>query len=80
MLPRQQLGCYYRVGRPLVQKVLFPFFLELPRLLGCTAAAMLPSKQGELLEIILQNLRNKWPPHPVYTVVSWLWKVALLSI
>ena len=24
-----------------------------------------PSKQGELLENILQNLRNKWPPHPV---------------
>ena len=24
-----------------------------------------PSKQGELLENILQNLRNKWPPNPV---------------
>ena len=23
-----------------------------------------PSKQGELKESILQNLRNKWPPHP----------------
>jgi len=25
-----------------------------------------PSKQGELLENILQNLWNKWPPHPVW--------------
>ena len=34
-------------------------------LLGCNAAAMLP-KQGELSEnILVQNLRNKWPPHPV---------------
>ena len=24
-----------------------------------------PSKKGELLENILQNLQNKWPPHPV---------------
>ena len=28
----------YRVGRPLVPKVLFPFFSEFPRLFGCTAA------------------------------------------
>ena len=26
-----------------------------------------PSKQGELSENLLQNLRNNWPPHPVYS-------------
>ena len=34
---------------------------------GCWAVLQLPccpSKQGELLENILQNLRNKWLPHP----------------
>ena len=38
-----------------------------------------PRKQGELLENRLQNLQNKWPPHPVhkccvfwkYTSESW---------
>ena len=36
---------------------------------GCWAVLQLPccpSKQGELLENILQNFWNKWPPHPVY--------------
>ena len=35
---------------------------------GCWAVLQLPCKpykQGELLENILRNLRNKWPPHPV---------------
>ena len=42
------------------------FFLRVPQ--GCLAVLQLPcypSKQGELLENMLQNLRNKWPPHPV---------------
>ena len=33
-----------------------------------------PSKQGELLANLLQNLRNKWPPPPVRfltTDISW---------
>ena len=36
--------------------------------LGCWVILQLPcwpSKQGELLDNILQNLQNKWPPHPV---------------
>ena len=35
---------------------------------GCWAILQLPcfpSKQGELSDNIVQNLRNKWPPHPV---------------
>ena len=43
------------------------FFLRVPQ--GCLAVLQLPcypSKQGELLENMLQNLRNKWPPHPVH--------------
>ena len=28
-------------------------------------------KQGELLENILQNLRNKWPPHPIHVQGGW---------
>ena len=35
-------------------------------LLGCTAAAMPPKQaRGTFRKNILQNLRNKWPPHPV---------------
>ena len=55
----------YRVSQPLVPKVLFTFSESSS---GCWAILQLPccpSKQGELLENILQNLRNKWPPHPV---------------
>ena len=33
----------YRVGRPLVLKVLFTFF-RVPQAVGCTAAAMLPKQ------------------------------------
>ena len=29
-----------------------------------------PSKKGELSENLLQNLRNKWPPHPVVSQLS----------
>ena len=32
-----------------------------------------PSKQGEVLENRLKNLRNKWPPHPVQS-----WQIAML--
>ena len=35
---------FYRVGRPRVPMVLFTFFLEFSKLLGCTAAAMLPQQ------------------------------------
>ena len=31
-----------------------------------------PSKEGELSERILQNLRNKWPPHPVGAAMNKL--------
>ena len=44
--------------------------LKLP---GC------PSKQGELLEKILQNLRNKWPLHPVDTILIKLCYTDLIS-
>ena len=38
-------------------------FLRVPRLLGCTAATMLPKQvRGTFRK---QNLQNKWPPHPV---------------
>ena len=43
-------------------------FLRVPQAVGLyTEAAMLPKQAGGggLLENILQNLRNKWPPHPV---------------
>ena len=49
------------------------FQREFPRMLGCTATAMLPSKQGELSENILQNLRNKLPPQTVNNLWS-LWQ------
>ena len=45
------------------------FFLTVPP--GRLAVLQLPccpSKQKELLENILQNLRNKWPPQPVVQV------------
>ena len=40
---------------------------------GCWAVLQLPccpSKQGEPLENILQNLRKKWPPHPVHIITK----------
>ena len=50
------------------------FYLKFPRPLGCTAAAMLPSKQRELSENILQNLWNKLPPQ---TVEMWTGKLVV---
>ena len=40
----RSMGTIYWVGRPLVPKVLFTVFREFPRLLGFTAAAMLPKQ------------------------------------
>ena len=42
---RWLLALHYRVGRPLVPKVLFTLFF--PRLLGCSVAAMLPKQARE---------------------------------
>ena len=39
------------------------FFLRVPQAL--LQLPCCPSNQRELLENILKNLRNKWPPHPV---------------
>ena len=41
---------------------------------GCWALLHLPccpNKQGELSKHLLQNLRNKWPPHPVLFVLKF---------
>ena len=51
---------------------------------GCWAILQLPccpTKQGEFLENILQNLRNKWPPHPVDTsgIETWV-KAAVIEL
>ena len=56
----------YRVGQPFVPKVLFIFFSEFPRLLGCTAAGMLPKQaRGTFRKHITKHLEHV-PPHPVY--------------
>ena len=58
-------------------------FLRVPQAVGqyCTALPCCPSKQGEFLENILQNLRNKWPPHPVDTsgIETWV-KAAVIEL
>jgi len=42
-------------------------FLRVPQAVGlyCGCHAAQSSKQEELLENMLQNLQNKWLPHPV---------------
>ena len=43
-------------------------FLRVPRVLGCTAAAMLPKQTRETFRKHITKLRNKWPSHPVSIV------------
>ena len=62
------LNTYYRWGGHLFWRFC-KGFPRVPRLLGCTAAAMLPKQTRELSENILQNLRKKWPHHQV---LDWL--------
>ena len=41
------------------------FFISSPCLLGQRGSCSTAQQCGELSENSLQNLRNKWPPHPV---------------
>ena len=67
----------YWVGRPLVPKVSWHVFWKFPFLAWSVWQLQYSPTAWELSENISQNLRNKWPPHPVQII--WLLKCVVLT-